>query len=315
MDLIGNQFAQTIIGNNGANFLSTGGGAADILQGRSGSDTYRVFHADDRIVEAAGQGNDRVITSVDYTLTAGADIELFTTNSGGATVSISLIGNAYNQTIIGNNGANFLSTGGGLADILRGRGGSDTYRVYNANDQIIEAAGQGNDRVITSVSYELTAGADIETMQTNRGSSTVSLNLTGNEFNQTIIGNQGDNVINGGLENDILRGLGGNDTFVFDTILGSDNVDTITDFNVTNDQIHIDDAIFAGLSGGLGALVAGNFVANTSGTAIDSTDMIIYDTDSGELYYDADGNGAGASVQFAQLEAGLSLSALDFEII
>ena len=48
---------------------------------------------------------------------------------------------------------------------------------------------------------------------------------------------------------------------------------------------------------------------------VDASDRIIYDIDSGRLYYDADGSGSGAAVQFARVAANLSLSADDFVII
>jgi serralysin len=42
---------------------------------------------------------------------------------------------------------------------------------------------------------------------------------------------------------------------------------------------------------------------------------IVYDQATGALYFDADGNGAGAAVQFAQLGAGTVLAASDFVVI
>ncbi len=38
-------------------------------------------------------------------------------------------------------------------------------------------------------------------------------------------------------------------------------------------------------------------------------------TDSGELYYDADGNGDGARVQFAELSGNPTLAFDDFDIV
>ncbi|MGF9758344.1 hypothetical protein AAII07_24385 [Microvirga sp. 0TCS3.31] len=44
-------------------------------------------------------------------------------------------------------------------------------------------------------------------------------------------------------------------------------------------------------------------------SAKDADDRLVYDKATGALYYDADGNGAGEAIQFAQLKAGAALSA------
>ena len=67
----------------------------------------------------------------------------------------------------------------------------------------------------------------------------------------------------------------------------------------------LDDTIFTALgSGGQRALGAANFVVNAGGNALDSNDFIAYDTATGNLYYDADGNGSGSRVLFAHIDLG-----------
>ena len=71
--LIGNERAQGIAGNAGANDLRDGGGAgADTLVGRTGNDTYLVGNSATRVFELAGQGNDTVFTTVNTVLEAGS---------------------------------------------------------------------------------------------------------------------------------------------------------------------------------------------------------------------------------------------------
>ncbi|UVK42792.1 hypothetical protein BPNPMPFG_004510 [Mesorhizobium sp. AR07] len=77
----------------------------------------------------------------------------------------------------------------------------------------------------------------------------------------------------------------------------STNVDRVTDFSVVDDTIQLDNAIFAAL-GGNGTLSANQFVANASGTATNASQHITYETDTGWLYYDSNGNAAGGSVHF-----------------
>ena len=317
LNLTGNLLAQEIRGNAGDNILSDGGaGGNDTLRGNAGDDIYIVNNSGALIVESAGQGaNDRVATSVNFALAADDNIELFTTTSSGSVKTLSLTGNALAQTILGNAGVNVLRSGTGADDVLRGLDGNDVYRVFNSGDQIIEVAGQGTDRVITVVDYALGAGDSIELFTTSSTSSATDLSLTGNALGQTIIGNIGDNRIDGGGGADLVNALGGADTFIFTSALGGGNLMTINGYSVTDDGIEIDNAIFTGLAGGLGTLATGNFRANVTGTAQDASDKILYDTDDGGLFYDADGFGAGARVQFAQINPGLAIANTEFEIV
>ena len=62
-------------------------------------------------------------------------------------------------------------------------------------------------------------------------------------------------------------------------------------------------------SGNLGSV----FVVGTS--AQDADDRIIYNSTTGQLFYDADGNGSGAAVLFATLQGAPALAASDFVVI
>ncbi|MEQ1956053.1 hypothetical protein [Mesorhizobium sp. CN2-181] len=290
-------------------------GGVDTLRGLGGNDIYRVYNAGDNVVEDANQGSvDRVMTSVSYALGAGVDVEMLTTNSSTSTTPINLTGNALHQEIIGNAGANVLSDGGvGKADTMSGLGGNDTYRVYNLGDTIVEPSSQGTaDRVMAAVDYKLGAGVYVESLTTNGSAGKSAIDLTGNEIAQEIIGNAGDNRLEGREGKDTLRGLGGADTFVFNTKLGASNIDTILDFNVADDRFLLSDAIFTKLN--TGVMLSGYFRANTTGLAQDSNDHVIYETDTGKLFYDADGLGGAAGIQFTKLAVGLALTNTDFSV-
>ena len=67
-----------------------------------------------------------------------------------------------------------------------------------------------------------------------------------------------------------------------------------------DDSIELENAVFTKL-GVVGALAAANFKANTTGRATDGNDYVVYETDTGRLFYDADGSAAGVSVMIATL--------------
>lgn len=322
-DLTGNEFAQTIVGGAGINVLKGGGGndmiyglaGSDTMQGDAGNDTFFVDNIGDFIIEAIGGGTgDIVASSITYALNADAEIEALRTTSNAGTAAINLTGNVFAQTITGNAGANVLSDGGtGKADTMAGLGGNDTYRVYNAGDVIVEGATQGTaDRVAAAVDYKLGTGVLVEVMTTNGATGKSGIDLTGNEFVQSITGNAGDNRLEGRGGADTLSGLGGKDTFVFATKLGGGNVDTVTDFNVAADRFLLSDAIFTTLN--TGTLAPGYFRSNTTGLAQDANDHIIYERDTGELYYDSNGSAAGGAVLFAKIAVGLALTNADFSV-
>jgi Ca2+-binding RTX toxin-like protein len=305
-----------LLGGDGDDRLD-GGTGADALIGGLGNDTYIVDVTGDEVSETSGPSSgvtDRVMARVSYALGAGVEIELLTTVSSSAVTAINLTGNALHQDIAGNAGANILSDGGsGVADTMRGFGGNDTYRVYNSGDLILETSSSDNaDRVIAAVDYRLGAGVRVEIMSTNGSAGTSGIDLTGNEFAQSITGNAGDNRLEGREGADTLRGLGGDDTFVFNTKFGAGNVDTITDFNIADDRFLLSDAVFTALS--TGTLSAAAFRVNTTGLAGDASDRIIYETDTGKVFYDADGTGAAAGVHFATISIALSLTNADFSV-
>ena len=134
--------------------------------------------------------------------------------------------------------------------------------------------------------------------------------VVGNALNNFLTGDRGNDILNGALGNDILTGGAGSDTFVFSTALGTANIDTITDFSAIDDTIRLDDAIFTGLAAG--PLLAGSYAENLTGTSTAARPQITYDTDSGMLYFDADGTGAGLRVHFATLTGNPDISNADF---
>ena len=304
----GNSLANTITGNGAANQLN-GGEGADTMAGGAGDDTYFADNAGDKALESNGAGNDTVKSSVSYSL-AGQFIEnLVLTGSGAVNGS----GNSLANTITGNGAANQLNGLEG-ADTMSGGGGDDTYTVDNAGDTVLESNGAGTDTVKSSVSFSL-AGQFIEKLVLTGAN---AINGSGNSLANTVTGNAAANSLSGADGDDSLFGKGGNDTldggvgidsFFFDTAVGAGNVDTINNYSVADDTIMLARTIFSAI-GANGALAAGAFVTGTA--AGDADDRILYDSATGQIFYDADGSGAGVAVLFAQVAVGTALTNLDF---
>ncbi|WP_161992639.1 matrixin family metalloprotease [Aureimonas leprariae] len=219
------------------------------------------------------------------------------------------------------NGGNDSLDGGTGADTMSGGQGNDVYYVDNKRDKVVEAAGAGTDTVFARISLTLAANVENLTMTGASG-----IKATGNDLANTIVGNAGNNKLSGlggddrlfgGAGNDKLTGGLGDDAFVFDTSPGKGNVDKIADFhNVSgdNDLLQLDHAVFTALTT-TGVLAEDAFAANAGGHAMQADDRIVYDTASGKLFYDADGSGNGAAVQFATLGGHPALTHQDFLVI
>lgn len=278
----------------------TGSAAADRIYGNIGNDTITGLNGADILF--GGSGNDRL---------DGGDLvdQLY----GGAGNDI-LIGNLGNDYLYGGDGNDALADWYG-SDWMEGGAGNDTYSVYNAGSIIVEATGYGtNDRVAAGVSFTLAANDAIENLTTVNAAATTAINLTGNAFAQYVTGNAGSNRINGAGGNDVLTGGAGVDAFVFNTTPGVGNVDRITDFSAAQDTIYLENAVFAGLFNGWLAPTA--FRGNYTGYAEDSTDRVIYERDTGNLYFDRDGSATlYGRVQFATIGTYLAIDDRDFYVL
>ncbi|PSJ51413.1 tail fiber protein [Kumtagia ephedrae] len=223
--LSGGDGNDTLTGNGGNDVLD-GGAGADTLKGGLGDDVYRVDNAGDVIIEKPGEGNDRVEASVSYKLAAGVSVEILQTTDATGTNPIRLTGNEFSQTIIGNAGNNWLHSGGyANPDTLLGGAGDDVYSVYNANDVVVEKPGEGYDHMAAGVSYKLGVGVEVEKLTTTDANGTKAIDLTGNTFAQTIIGNNGKNILHDGGVDPVTKQSGA------DTLIGRDGNDTYILYN------------------------------------------------------------------------------------
>jgi Ca2+-binding RTX toxin-like protein len=310
IDAVGNSLANQLFGASGANILD-GGAGADTLAGGAGDDSYRVDNAGDRVIEATSAGVDTVEASVSFSLVGQYVENLRLTGAA----NLDATGNSLANQLFGNGGANVLNGREG-ADTMTGGAGDDTYYLDNSGDQVVELANGGRDTIVAAFNYNLASLPDVENL-TLTGSSIVNgygngLNnlMTGNSGINRLEGGTGGDTLDGGLGADVLLGGQGRDVFLFDTALGGANVDQLGDFLAADDKLYLKQDIFTGLA--KGALPAGAFVIGAR--ALQADDHIVYDSATGELFYDPDGSGAAAQVKFAQLAAG-NLSAANFVVV
>lgn len=283
-------FKQVLAGNDSL----TGNAGRDKLYGFGGNDTINGGANADTMV--GGQGNDvyLVNTATDVVVElAGQGTDLIK-----STVSYSLVdtdgagssgGNVEKLTLTGSAAINAI--GNNLNNILTGNSANNQISGLNGNDK-----------------------------------------LSGNGGNDTLFGGNGKDTMQGGQGNDFLfddpgkdlfTGGGGMDFFVFDVALNaSTNLNTISDFTPGGtDLLVLDDDIFTTLGPVTEAvpMAARKFYkAAGATTAHDADDRIIYNSGTGDLYYDADGTGAThAPIQFAKLgtTSHPNITAADFAII
>ena len=262
----------TLEGSSGDDELN-GGDDADSMWGGTGNDIYIVDDADDVVTEYAGGGTDTVDASISYTLSAEVE-NLALIGVGG----LNGTGNDRDNVIWGSNYDNLLNGGGGIdaikgaggadiidggtgADSIWGGDGGDIFIVDDAGDVVTEAIGEGFDWLQTTVSYSLAAGSEVEVLYADPATTTAAINLIGNEFDNFLTGNDGGNIIVGGLGVDTSRGNGGADAFVWSSIdeIGLASPDIVADYssaqgdvlhftNIDADETQPDDQNFAFIS-------------------------------------------------------------------
>lgn len=308
-----------VVAGNGNDFIWTGK-ANDIDFGGLGRDIVVGF-----------DGND-IICGYDKSDISGLKASENTSsasNSGAKDGADQLLGGRGSDKIYGGAGGDYIH-GEWDNDTLYGQDGNDLmYGGYGAD---VMSGGRGNDvmyggseakprgdwfgealtltwdgttgKVMTPQAWTIAGEAQADDKSNDR--------MAGGDGNDRMWGQGGNDKLYGGLGKDLLVGGSGKDAFVFDTKLGSKNIDTIDDFSVKDDTIFVDRSIFTKV-GKIGDLSSKSFYVGSK--AHDVSDRIIYDKATGKLLYDADGSGGGKALQFGLLDKGLNITASDFDII
>jgi Ca2+-binding RTX toxin-like protein len=299
--LIGTEFTDQIDGGEGNDYLE-GGDALDGLEGGAGDDTL-----------SGGNGNDFVFDQ------GGGNDVLY-----GGDGDDDMAGGAGDDLLIGGDGNDNMGGGTG-SDTLLGGDGDDHLSIFafQVGDGVFDG-GDGVDTIdiafISTAVVDLAAGFMQLTSRVGGTTTTSSLDgienvfitgrsqalIIGNDSANVLVGGSSDDTLIGGLGNDTLAGDDGQDVFVFNVAPGEANADEIS-FNDASlggpDRLALDNDVMAALG------TAGDFsvdderfhaAAGATGGA-EADDRVVLDTDTGRLYYDADGSGSGEALLFATL--------------
>lgn len=286
-----------------------GGGGDDLLNGRGGNDSLTGGTGNDTLL--GGAGDDR--------LSGGAGNDSMTGGDG----NDALDGGADADALSGGAGRDTL-TGGTGADTLDGGDGADTASyAYTAAPVAVDLSQTGPGRNASVGGTPEDRLVSIENVIGGRGNDTLAGSaganrLTGGQGNDlltgaggadVLTGGQGNDTLSGGVGNDRLSGGAGADVFLFAAGLASAGIDAITDYEPGIDRIGLAAAVFRALGP---TVTADEFRLSA---ALPQGERLIYDQAAGRLFYDADGAGPGAPVEFATLTPGTPLSAADFVVI
>jgi Ca2+-binding RTX toxin-like protein len=288
-------------------------GKADIVTADAGSNTVSVFRGrGDGSFEARDAYTTgrfaRWVDVSDMNLDARPDLVVANEFGGSVSVLLGRTGGGFDNQASYATGASSVHvaavdlSGDGLPDIVSGSTASGApFRVITSQATLSEWT------LIGDNAANVLLGTDFSRDY-----------LKGSAGDDTLEGLGGADILNGGAGSDRLFGGNAGDTFVFDSALGATNVDTIDRFDgagaVLLDQIQLASSIFSGLTSG--ALASSAFESGGDDLAGEAATRILYNTNSGALFYDADGSGSGEAIQFAVLTnkpAGLSAS--DFVVV
>ena len=271
--LTGDTWFNKLWGMDGNDTL-TGGARNDSLYGGNGNDRIYGGNGDDGLYN--GDGNSKIYGGIgDDGIEGGKGKDSMDGGSGSDVLGFWNIGRTGHGAIVdlGRLRGNILDDGYGNTETATGFEiliGSNKNDVFTGNDRANFLAGErGNDRLNGS------GGAD---------------RLYGGYDSDKIDGGMGNDTVVGGYGLDTVTGGEGADLFVFNAPnLGESDVDHVVDF-----QVGVDKIIFNSSSIGIqyADLLPAGFLSGPGMTTPNTlSHWVIYDTTTGNLYFDEDGTG------------------------
>jgi serralysin len=321
----------------------------DILNGGPGDDTLDSSRGNDRL--NGGPGIDTASINFFYDANAGVSFALdngpVVTASGTKVLSsieaVSVIGTPFDDTFTGGANADFLYGQDG-DDVLNGQSGDDTLDGATGNDLLnggtgIDSTTLNFNGAASGVSYTLDEGSVVTPIGTKVLTSIEAVTIYGSSFDDTlsggeygdfIVANEGSDRLNGGDGNDLLLGEDGDDTIYggpgADQLGGSSDSDTFAYRTTEDSEVSSgSDTIFDFVSGDdkvdLSAIdadsnVEGNqaflFIGDSAFNNVAGELRAFIGTDGFTTYVQADVNGDGVADLEIRIGQPVSLQLVDF---
>lgn len=198
----------------------------DTMIGGLGHDVYYIDDEDDEIIEFAGEGTDKIYSSVDYVMPDHVEHYVMT-----GSADINVLGNDEDNTIYGNRGDNIIIGGQGV-DAMFGGKGDDTYFINVWNLSGINDKDSGTDYIVDTGGYDTVVMGGVTgvplkyIMQkgleegrfvfTDGVDEAENVTITGNSSKNYIVTGDGDDTLDGGKGADTLEGGDGKNTYIID---------------------------------------------------------------------------------------------------
>jgi Ca2+-binding RTX toxin-like protein len=272
--------AQLTTRPGGGNDAVLGTELGELISARSGNDAVAAFGGNDTV--NGGEGDDYILGGL------GNDV---------------LVGSAGNDFLFGEDGNDTLSGGEG-DDAMFGGAGNDTMTGADGNDWMY--GNDGNDVINGQFGDDIMdggAGAD---------------RLIGDVGNDELRGGTGGDNLSGGVDNDFLEGgahadrlSGGLGDDVYYYASRTHGFDTITDFTSSSDRFEFRGLGF-GVDPGTNLDDGVTFIANADPTAVTNLATVLYETDTGRVWFDIDGTGAQAANLIATITGAPVVTNQDF---
>lgn len=300
------------------------GGLTDsfVLIGTDSNDTLTGGAGDDQI--NGGAGRDQITGGAGNDTLSGGQSSILFGGSGHDTFNVIAGNPILNWVLDWNSAEDTLNvSAGSLAYVF----GNELYYPSPINISVENANNAGTIHLRGGmIDDSLTGSAGVDILDGSWGND-VLVGNAGNDFlyggggNDTLIGGAGDDLLDGGAGENSLTGGAGSDTF---NLAATNQVGNVLGINIITDFVSGFDKIQFGYleynesnynySARADRLSADELVQGYGAVALDANDHLIFDTATGALYYDSDGNGAAEAVQFATLQGVTQLSIEDFKL-